>query len=316
MKHLISISDLTANDVFSLVQRATYFLMINSPNINSPFSPLCQIPLPQYTIATLFYENSTRTRISFELAAKRLGMTMIQYNPETSSLKKGETLLDTVQNLTAMGIHYFIIRHSSEAILPELRTHLGDKISLLNAGDGQNEHPSQALLDLMTILQHKPDFDHIKLTIIGDLRHSRVANSMQKLCALIGLKQLTLVSPECWKPRTIYHGSWTSSLKAGIQDADVVMTLRIQNERLDAQDSWERTSYHQQYALTSKQLSLAKPNAIVMHPGPINRGIEIDSNIADGPQSVILQQVTNGVAMRMAILEHLINAHPFNKKRE
>jgi aspartate carbamoyltransferase catalytic subunit len=293
MKHLSDISTLTQDDIMALVQRAQELQQ----------TPRELLPIIPQTVATLFYENSTRTRISFELAAKQLGMTTVDFNPESSSSKKGESVLDTVQTLSAMGVNLFIIRHNENGILQALIRSLGHQAQFINAGDGTNEHPSQALLDLMTILQYKPDLSGLKISIIGNLRHSRVANSMQKICAAMGIEQLTLVAPECWRPSTLHHGQFTTSLQEGLQDADVVMTLRIQQERLQPEEQFDIAQYRQLYALTAEKLKIAKKDAIIMHPGPINRGVEIDNDVADSPDSVILQQVRNGVAMRMAILE-------------
>ena len=180
---------------------------------------------------------------------------------------------------------------------------------IINAGDGVHAHPSQALLDLMTIMEQKPDLSLLKIAIVGDILHSRVANSLQYVCAKLGVGELTLIAPKIWQPKSVHCGRVTDSLYDGIVDADVVICLRVQSERLSVTEHLDLASYRRDYALTRDSLAYAKKDAMVMHPGPINRGVEIDSDVADGPQSYILQQVTNGVFMRMAILESLIVAN-------
>ncbi|WED43604.1 aspartate carbamoyltransferase catalytic subunit [Legionella cardiaca] len=300
MKHFLEISQLARAEIDSLLKRALYFK-------NSHAYP----DYSQYTVANLFYENSTRTRVSFELAAKRLAMTVINLNLQSSSELKGEVVEDTVNNLAAMGIDLFVIRHSQDGLQQRLANQVGDKIRIANAGDGQHAHPSQALLDFMTIYEQKPDLSQLKIAIIGNIRHSRVANSLQCLCATLGVKELSLIAPDIWQPRTIHFGHVTDSLVAGLQEADVVICLRVQQERLQEHEHLDLETYRQKFALTKETLKFAKTDALVMHPGPMNRGVEIDSDVADGPQSFILQQVTNGVFMRMAILEALATNEVF-----
>lgn len=261
---------------------------------------------PQYTVANLFYENSTRTRVSFELAAKRLGMTVVNLDLQHSSEAKGEHIKDTIFTLAAMDIKLFVIRHRQDGIQKQLAETLPNSTRLINAGDGQNAHPSQAMLDLMTIIEKKPDLASLKIAIVGNIRHSRVANSLQNLCKILKIGNLSLVAPDVWQPHKNHFGQVTTSLKEGLTDADVVICLRVQQERLLEADQLDLQTYRKDYALTLDTLTYAKKDAIVMHPGPINRGIEIDSDVADGKQSCILQQVTNGVFMRMAILESLV----------
>lgn len=296
MNHFLDIRQLSSNDIEALIERA-FILKKNSI-------------LPSYPhgkMVNLFYENSTRTRVSFELAAKNLSIPVVNLDLERSSENKGETIEDTFYNLSAMGLNIFVVRHTEEGLPQKLANISGEGVHVINAGDGTHAHPSQAMLDLMTILEKKPKLDQLKIAIIGNLRHSRVANSLQQLCAKLGVKELTLVSPPIWQPSSLHFGRVTSSLQDGIADADVVICLRVQRERLLANEQIDLAGYRQEYALTTKQLAYAKPDAMVMHPGPMNRGIEIDSEVADGPQSCILQQVKNGVYMRMAILERLIS---------
>lgn len=294
MKHFLEISQLSHEDIMHLLQRAAYFKQ--------------EISYPQYphlTLANLFYEPSTRTRVSFEIAANRLGIRVVNVDLAHSSESKGETIEDTIQTLFAMGISLFVIRHSQNGLPQAMAGAFPSSMHVINAGDGSNEHPSQSLLDLMTILSHKPQLDRLKIVIVGDLLHSRVANSLQSLCALMGVGELVLVAPEIWQPRSILYGRYTNSLQDAIQNADVVIVLRVQKERLLSDENHDLMDYHQHYAITRARLAQAKSDVMLMHPGPINRGVEIDSDVADGPRSYILEQVKNGVFMRMAILEAL-----------
>ena len=294
MKHFLDISQLSRQQILALIHRAMQFKHLSAYPC-----------FPEDTVAHLFYENSTRTRVSFELAAKRLSMSVVNLDLHVSSESKGEAIDDTVKTLAAMGIKYFVIRHTQEGLPQRLADTCGDDLHIINAGDGAHAHPSQAMLDLMTIMERKPDLSLLKIVIVGDIRHSRVANSLQCLFATLGVRELALVAPEAWQPSDVHYGRVTASLYDGITDADVVIGLRVQRERLLASEHLDLGSYRRDYALTSERLEYAKRDAIVMHPGPINRGIEIDSDVADGPQSSILEQVSNGVFMRMAILDTL-----------
>ncbi len=296
MKHLLDISQLSSRDINTLIQRALHFK-------HHPVYPLYS----HCTMANLFYENSTRTRVSFELAANALGVKVVNLDLNRSSESKGEVIEDTINTLAAMGIELFVVRHSQDR-LPKNVSMACENAHIINAGDGQHAHPSQALLDLMTIVEQKPLLNDLKIAIVGDLRHSRVANSLQCIFESVGVRELALVSPAIWQPKKIHFGHVTSSLQDGLLGADVVICLRVQQERLMATEQIDLLSYRRDYALTATSIALAKPDAMVMHPGPINRGVEIDSDVADGPQSYILRQVTNGVYMRMAILEALITA--------
>ncbi|VEG90809.1 aspartate carbamoyltransferase catalytic subunit [Legionella spiritensis] len=295
MNHFLEISQLSRAQVDNLLQRALYF------KNNGDFPDYAQ-----HVVANLFYENSTRTRVSFELAARRLGISVVNLDVGSSSEAKGEGIEDTLKTLAAMGIDLFVLRHTQDGIQQELADKVGHGIHIINAGDGRHAHPSQAMLDFMTICEKKADLEKIKIAVVGNLRHSRVANSLQCLCSLLNTRELVLVAPEIWQPETVHFGRVTEDLKDGIEDADVVMCLRVQRERLTESEQLDLTTYREYFTLTQQRLKWAKSDAIVMHPGPINRGIEIESDVADGPQSVILQQVSNGVFMRMAILESLI----------
>lgn len=296
MKHLLEIGQLSYADCLRLLNRATYLK-------SHPAYP----QFPGLSLANLFYEPSTRTRISFEMAAKNLGIRVVQMDFAQSSATKGETIADTMQNLHAMGIQLFVVRHEQNGLPQKMADAFVSDIHVINAGDGTHEHPSQALLDMMTILQYKPQLEHLKIVIVGDILHSRVTNSLQALCQLMGVKELRFVAPTIWhssaKPT---FGTITSSLREGLENADVVIGLRVQKERLQVGETLDLVAYHRDYAITQTSLAWAKPDVIVLHPGPLNRGIEMNSDVADGPHSRILEQVKNGVFMRMAILEDLI----------
>lgn len=292
MNHFLEISQLSKNQIESLLQRAIEF----KRNQNYP-------SYASYPVANLFYENSTRTRVSFELAANRLSMPVINLDLRSSSESKGELIEDTVKNLSAMGVPFFVIRHSQEGLQQDLANKMGNAVHIINAGDGTHAHPSQSLLDIMTILEHKPQLEQLKIAMIGNIRHSRVANSFQCMCAQLSVGELVLIAPKIWQPRMVHYGRVTENLRDGLADADVIICLRVQRERLLESDQLDLDSYRHDFALTKRRLAYAKPSVMVMHPGPINRGIEIDGEVADGTNSFILRQVTNGVFARMAIFE-------------
>lgn len=294
MNHFLEISQLSRQQIESLLQRALEFKY--------------QSDYPNYrhdTVANLFYENSTRTRVSFELAANHLSMPVVNLDLQSSSETKGEVIEDTIKTLAAMGIRYFVIRHQQDGLQQKLANHLGDAVHIINAGDGTHAHPSQALLDMLTITEQKPQLDQVKIAILGNIRHSRVANSFQHMCSKLGVGELVFIAPELWQLQTPHYGRVTNNIHEGLADADVVICLRVQRERLLAEDHLDLDSYRNEFALTQKSLAYAKPDAMVMHPGPINRGVEIDSDVADGAQSFILEQVANGVFARMAIFDAL-----------
>ena len=264
--------------------------------------------LRDMSVANLFFEPSTRTRNTFEIAAKRTSAKTINVDLANSATKKNETLMDTMQTLKAMQIDMFVIRHQQNGLPHRVAENI-EGVSILNAGDGINAHPTQALLDMLTIRQHKKSFDRLSVAIIGDIRHSRVARSGIQAMKTLGTTDIRLIAPE-----TLHYKEETpglerfASLEQGIEGADVIMSLRLQKERMIAADIPDEQTYFDGFGLTSENLKLAKPDAIVMHPGPVNRGIELSSEVADGSQSVILQQVTNGIAVRMAVMEILAGA--------
>lgn len=294
-KHLLSLADLSVEDLNLILLTAKSFKEIS-------FRSIKKVPtLRGRTVINLFFEPSTRTRLSFEIAAKRMSADTFNISASTSSTTKGETLIDTVRNLEAMNPDMIIIRHSSSGTPNLLKQHI--KASVINAGDGTHEHPSQGLLDMMTVQEHKGDLAGLKIAIIGDIAHSRVAHSdiigFTRMGASVAVSgPATMVPPEVAQlGAKVYLNP-----QDAIADADVVMALRIQRERLLDPLIPSLHEYATFFGINKKLLKLAKPDALIMHPGPINRGVEIDPAIADGSNSVILDQVTNGVAVRMALL--------------
>ena len=259
-------------------------------------------------MANLFFEPSTRTRASFDLAGKRLGADVLNLDVNTSSRKKGESILDTIYTLQAMHVDVMVVRDASAGVPAYIARHVEDHVSILNAGEADVSHPTQGLLDLLTIRQHKQRFSELTVAIVGDIRHSRVAMSAAHGLATLGVAELRLISPAMLapEPTSVPGAVITDSLQQGLAGADVVMALRIQRERIGNLDGVPNIDeYFANYGISQRHLKFAAPDAIVMHPGPMNRGIEIESVVADGPQSVITQQVTNGVAVRMAVLERV-----------
>ncbi len=294
-KHIFGIEQLSVEDIVHILATARSFREISN-------RPIKKVPtLRGKTIVNLFFEPSTRTRLSFEIAAKRMSADTFNISASTSSATKGETLVDTARNIQAMSPDVIIVRHSSSGAPQLLARHID--ASVINAGDGAHEHPSQALLDMMTVMEHKGKIAGLKLAIIGDIAHSRVAVS-----DIIGFTrmgaQVCLAGPQTFMPQHIDRlgASVCGSVQEAVGDADVVMTLRIQLERQNDSLIPSLREYSRFYGVNRQLMELAKKDAIVMHPGPINRGVELNPDVADGQRSVILEQVTNGVAVRMALL--------------
>ncbi len=298
MKHLIDIKDLSADEIFNVFSQ-TLEIKNNSKKKNSKI-------LRGKTIANLFFENSTRTLVSFELAAKRLGAHVVNVNIGKSSTTKGETLRDTIQTLEAMQVDAFVVRHTENQICEKIKSWLKSKTVLINAGDGNNQHPTQGLLDVFTILQHKKNTEELKITIIGDIKNSRVANSLIDCLHILGNKNIHLFGPEKLLPVSHDKAHIDTSMHAAIENTDVIIMLRIQKERIQDNNIPDLDNYHSNFGLNRTSLSHAKPSCIVMHPGPINRELEISSEIADSTPSVILEQVQNGVLIRQAVLKLLL----------
>jgi aspartate carbamoyltransferase catalytic subunit len=310
-RDLLALEPLSADEI-------TFFL-----DQSKPFQEIQRHPLKKLatlrgkTIALAFFENSTRTRLSFATAASRLGADTMNLQAEASSLKKGESLLDTANNLNAMKPDCFVMRHSSSGAADFVARHL--EIPVVNAGDGTHEHPSQGLLDALTIRDRKGSLENLNITILGDIAHSRVARSNIHLLGKFGCR-FTLCGPAMWVPRELEKIAPGTSIRCvyqveeGLRDADVIIVLRVQTERL-LEPSLSHNDYILLYQLNAARMKLAKSDALILHPGPINRGTEITPEVADGPQSAVLEQVTNGVAVRMAILYLLTtgateDAHP------
>ncbi len=301
LKHLITLEGLSRDEIIELLDLAQ--LYVRRPGE----LPARDRSLSGHTVANLFFEPSTRTRVSFELAAMRLGADVVNLDMQTSSRVKGETVLDTIYTLQAMHADILVMRDSEPGLPAHVAQHVAPHINILNAGEAHVSHPTQGLLDTLTIRQHKPDIKNISILIVGDLMHSRVARSTWSALTTLGIGEVRIAGPEhLLPPANEFYGAirYTDVNKA-IKDVDVVMTLRIQKERMASAHIPDDNAYCREFGLTSARVKLARPDAIVMHPAPMNRGVEITDEVADGKQSVIQQQVTNGVAIRMAVLTQL-----------
>ena len=303
LKNLLYLKDLRKDEINQLLDLSDHYL-------NSKSSHEFENLLKNQSIASLFFEPSTRTSASFQVAAKRLGAEAIIIDEKKSSATKGETVLDTIRNLEAMGVRAFIIRTGDKDLFRPLINDVGPDTHIISAGESSISHPTQGLLDLLTIRQAKGAFEDLKVIIMGDISHSRVARSLAEGLDIMNTRNITLISPEEFKPEMSFFpsASYEEDPNKGLSDADVIVTLRVQKERIESSESnLSLEQYSDEYQLSEDKLELCKPDAIVMHPGPINRGIEISDRVADGKQSVILKQVENGVAMRMAVLTQILN---------
>ena len=285
-----------------LLDRAATFVNVAAGN------EIKKVPLLHgKSIFNIFFENSTRTRTTFEIAAKRLSADVVNLNIGSSSTSKGETLLDTVDNLCAMHADMFIVRHSESGAAHLIARHVAPEIHVINAGDGRHAHPTQALLDMFTIRHYKKEFHNLRVAIVGDILHSRVARSQIHALTTLGVPEVRVIAPKTLLPTRVEHLGVQvhHDMVQGLRDVDVVMMLRLQSERMQGAALPSAQEYFKYYGLTQEKLALAKADAIVMHPGPLNRGVEIDSSVADGAHSVILPQVTFGIAVRMAVMSML-----------
>ena len=298
LRHFLSIEGFRREQLEQILDAAESFAML-------PGRQVKKVPLLRGKIITnLFFENSTRTRTTFELAAKLLSADVINFNVNVSATAKGETLLDTLRNIEAMHSDMFVVRHQASGAAHFIARHAAPGVSVINAGDGRHAHPTQAMLDMFTIRRHKGDFTPLRVAIVGDIQHSRVARSQIMALNTLGVSEVRVIAPRTLLPAEarslgvhVYH-----DLAQGLEDVDVIIMLRLQKERMEHALLPSEHEYFQLYGLTQARLKKAKPDAIVMHPGPINRGVEIASEVADGPQSVILQQVSYGIAVRMAVM--------------
>ena len=302
LQHLLTLDGLPREVIISILDTAAPFTEVAEREVK-------KLPLLRgKSIFNLFFENSTRTRTTFEIAAKRLTADVVNLNVSTSSAAKGESLLDTIDNLCAMNADMFVVRHSASGAPVLIAQHLlatgRDHVHVINAGDGRHAHPTQGLLDMYTIRHYKRDFTQLSIAIVGDVLHSRVARSQIAALNTLGVPDLRVIAPRTLLPTAIDRmGVRTfNDMSEGLHGVDVVMMLRLQNERMAGALLPSPQEYYKVWGLTPEKLLLAKPDAIVMHPGPLNRGIEIDSAVADGAQAVILPQVTFGIAVRMAVM--------------
>jgi aspartate carbamoyltransferase catalytic subunit len=301
LHHLLSIEGLPAGILWQILDTARSFVGVTQREVK-------KVPLLRgKAVFNLFFEPSTRTRTTFEIAAKRLSADVINLAINISSQTKGETVLDTVANLSAMQADMFIVRHATSGAPYLIARHVAPDIHVINAGDGRHSHPTQGLLDMFTIRHYKKDFSGLRVAIVGDILHSRVARSQIHALTTLGCPEIRVIGPKTLLPRHVetlgvhvYH-----DMREGLNDVDVVMMLRLQNERMEGPLLPSAQEFYKYYGLTEDKLAAAKADAIVLNPGPMNRGVEIDSSVADGAQSVILPQVTFGIAIRMAVMSIL-----------
>jgi aspartate carbamoyltransferase catalytic subunit len=301
LKHLLTTEGLPAEMIRHILDTADQFVSVSEREVK-------KVPILRgKSIFNVFFENSTRTRTTFEIAAKRLSADVINLNVGASSTAKGETLLDTVWNLQAMDADMFIVRHSQSGAPHLIAKHVKPGVAVINAGDGRHAHPTQGLLDMYTIRHYKRDFSALTVAIVGDVLHSRVARSQIHALKTLGVPDLRVIGPKTLIPTAVERLGVRvfNDMSEGLKDCDVVIMLRLQNERMNGALLPSAGEFYKCYGLTADKLARARPDAIVMHPGPMNRGVEIDSPVADGRQSVILPQVTFGIAVRMAVMSML-----------
>jgi aspartate carbamoyltransferase catalytic subunit len=301
LQHLLTTEGLPASVLLKILDTAESFVGVTERDVK-------KVPILRgKSVFNLFFEPSTRTRTTFEIAAKRLSADVVNLNIAASSQSKGETLLDTVNNLSAMHADMFVVRHSQSGAAHLIARHVRSDIHVINAGDGRHAHPTQGLLDAFTIRRYKRDFHNLRVAIVGDILHSRVARSQIHALTTLGVPEVRVIAPKTLLPSKVerlgvrvYH-----EMAEGLKDVDVLLMLRLQNERMLSARLPSKEEYFKYYGLTQEKLARANPDAIVLHPGPMNRGVEIDSAVADGKQSVILPQVTFGIAVRMAVMSIL-----------
>jgi len=301
LHHLLSLEGLPADVLRQILDTAVSFVGVTQREVK-------KVPLLRgKAVFNLFFEPSTRTRTTFEIAAKRLSADVINLAINISSQSKGETVLDTVANLAAMQADMFIVRHAASGAPHLIARHVAPDIHIINAGDGRHAHPTQGLLDMYTIRHYKGDFSKLRVAIVGDVLHSRVARSQIHALTTLGCPEIRVIGPKTLLPTLVNKLGVQvyPDMHQGLKDVDVVMMLRLQNERMNGALLPSAQEFYKYYGLTDDKLALARPDAIVLHPGPMNRGVEIDSSVADGKQSVILPQVTFGIAIRMAVMSIL-----------
>jgi aspartate carbamoyltransferase catalytic subunit len=305
LRHLLTTEGLPAEVIRRILDTADQFVSVSERDVK-------KVPLLRgRSVFNVFFESSTRTRTTFEIAAKRLSADVINLNVGVSSTSKGETLLDTVYNLQAMDADMFVVRHAQSGAAHLIARHVKPGVAVINAGDGRHAHPTQGLLDMYTIRHYKKDFSALTVAIVGDVLHSRVARSQIHALKTLGVPDLRVVGPATLIPAAVERMGVRvcHDMREGIRGCDVVIMLRLQNERMNGALLPSAGEFFKCYGLTPEKLAHAKPDAIVMHPGPMNRGVEIDSAVADGRQSVIMPQVTFGIAVRMAVMSMLGSPH-------
>lgn len=298
LKHFLTTEGLSKELLTEILDTADSFIGTQARSVKT-------VPLLRgKTVVNLFFENSTRTRSTFELAAKRLSANILNLDIASSATSKGETLMDTLWNLESMYSDMFIVRHADSGAAHFIAQHVTPNVAVINAGDGRHAHPTQAMLDMLTIRREKGRFENLTVAIVGDILHSRVARSQIYALNTLGAAEVRVIGPNTLLPTEIeslgakpFH-----NMKQGLKGVDVIIMLRLQKERMQNALLPSESEFYRLYGLTTDKLALANPDAIVMHPGPINRGVEIESAVADGPQSVILKQVSNGIPMRMAVM--------------
>ena len=312
LRHLLTIDGLNAETIIEILDTAESFISIGQRQIR-------KVPLLHgRTVVNLFFEPSTRTQTTFEIAAKRLSADVINLNASRMSTSKGESVLDTVRTLEAMHTDMFVVRDGSSGTAHLIARHVPAHVHIINAGDGRHAHPTQAMLDMFTIRQHKGAFDQLRFAIVGDILHSRVARSQIHALNILGAREVRVIGPQTLLPTEIERLGVTAftDMDKGLSDIDVIMMLRLQLERMEGQLIPSSQEYFRLYGLTSERVARAAPDAVVMHPGPMNRGLEIASSVADGERSLILPQVTNGIAVRMSIMAKLMGPQPQNLESE
>jgi len=312
LRHLLTIDGLNAETIIEILDTAESFISIGQRHIR-------KVPLLHgRTVVNLFFEPSTRTRTTFEIAAKRLSADVINLNASRMSTSKGESVLDTVRTLEAMHTDMFVVRDGSSGTAHLIARHVPAHVHIINAGDGRHAHPTQAMLDMFTIRQHKGAFEQLRFAIVGDILHSRVARSQIHALNILGAREIRVIGPKTLLPTEIERLGVTvfTNMDEGLRDIDVIMMLRLQLERMEGQLIPSSQEYFRLYGLTSERVARAAPDAVVMHPGPMNRGLEITSSVADGERSLILPQVTNGIAVRMSIMAKLMGPQSQNLESE
>ena len=311
LKHFLTTEGLSRELLSEILDTADSFVDMSAQQVK-------KVPLLRgKTVVNLFFEASTRTASTFELAAKRLSADVLNLNISTSSTAKGETLRDTLMTMEAMHSDMFVVRHSDSGAQHYIAENVTPDVAVINAGDGRHAHPTQAMLDMLTIRQHKGDFSPLKVAIVGDILHSRVARSQIHALRTLGAAEVRVIAPNTLLPRHIeaLGVQVYTDMKQGLKDVDVVMMLRLQRERMLSALLPSEAEFYKLYGLSEDKLQLAHPDAIVMHPGPINRGVEIESAVADGPRSLILNQVTNGIAVRMAVMSMAMSGQTTDAQR-